>query len=180
MTETSSSDRLETIFCDHYEAVLAYARRRAPAAVADDVAAETFAIAWRKAEQIPPEPLPWLLGVARRVLSTHRRSAQRRIRLRERLAQTAEPNMPTEMVDTRLGEALNRLSERDREALLLVAWEGLAPREAAAVVGLTQTGFSVRIHRARRRLRAALERDDTTASAATAPDRSSIAKGEAR
>lgn len=87
MTEPSSSDRLEAIFREHYEAVLAYARRRAPAEVADDVAAETFAIAWRKAEQIPREPLPWLLGVARRVLSTHRRSTRRRSRLRDRLSQ---------------------------------------------------------------------------------------------
>jgi RNA polymerase sigma factor (sigma-70 family) len=178
VTETSDSDRLEAIFREHYEAVLAYARRRAPAEVADDVAAETFAIAWRKAGQIPREPLPWLLGVARRVLSTQRRSTQRRTRLRQRLLQTAEP-MPIDTVDARLGEALSRLSERDREALLLVAWEGLAPREAATVVGLTQTGFSVRLHRARRRLRAALERADTPASAAVA-DHSPLTRGEAR
>jgi RNA polymerase sigma-70 factor, ECF subfamily len=157
--------------------VLAYARRRAPAQVADDVAAETFAIAWRKAGQIPREPLPWLLGVARRVLSTHRRSTQRRSRLRDRLSQTVEPITPIDVSDPRLGEALSQLSERDQEALLLVAWEGLAPREAAAVVGLTQTGFSVRLHRARRRLRAALERDAVPMSSA---DRSSVTKGEAR
>jgi RNA polymerase sigma-70 factor, ECF subfamily len=159
--------------------VLAYARRRAPAEVADDVAAETFAVAWRKAEQIPREPLPWLLAVARRVLSTQRRSGQRRTRLRQRLSQTAEPITPIDTVDPRLSEALSQLSARDREALLLVAWEGLAPREAATVLGLTPTGFSVRLHRARRRLRAALERDDTPASAA-APDHSPVAKGEAR
>lgn len=178
MTEPSSSDRLEAIFREHYEAVLAYARRRAPAEVADDVAAETFAIAWRKAEQIPREPLPWLLGVARRVLSTHRRSTRRRSRLRDRLSQTVEPITPIHVADLRLGEALRQLSERDQEALLLVAWEGLAPREAAAVLGLTQTGFSVRLHRARRRLRAALERDEAQASAA--PDRSPVPKGESR
>jgi RNA polymerase sigma-70 factor (ECF subfamily) len=177
LSEATDTDRLEAIFREHYEAVLAYARRRAPAQVADDVAAETFAIAWRKAGQIPREPLPWLLGVARRVLSTHRRSTQRRSRLRDRLSQTAEPITPIDVSDSRLGEALSQLSERDQEALLLVAWEGLAPREAAAVVGLTQTGFSVRLHRARRRLRAALERDPVPRSSA---DRSPVTKGEAR
>lgn len=179
MTEASADDRLEAIFREHYEAVLAYARRRAAAEVADDVAAETFAIAWRKAEQIPREPLPWLLGVARRVLSTHRRSTQRRTRLSQRLSQTAETVMPIDTVDARLAEALNQLSERDQEALLLVAWEGLAPREAATVVGLTKTGFSVRLHRARRRLRAALEREDSLAPIAE-PHRSPIERGDAR
>lgn len=178
MTEPSNSDRLEAIFREHYEAVLAYARRRAPAEVADDVAAETFAIAWRKADQIPQEPLPWLLGVARRVLSTHQRSTRRRSRLRNRLSPTVEPITPFHVADLRLGEALRQLSERDQEALLLVAWEGLAPREAAAVLELTQTGFSVRLHRARRRLRVALERDAAQESAA--PDRSPVPKGESR
>jgi RNA polymerase sigma-70 factor, ECF subfamily len=174
----SDSDRLEGIFREHYEAVLAYARRRAPAEVADDVAAETFAIAWRKADQIPHEPLPWLLGVARRVLATHRRSTQRRSRLRDRLSQTVEPIRPIQVADARLGEALSQLSERDQEALLLIAWEGLAPRDAATVLGLTQTGFSVRLHRARRRLRANLDRDTSQASAA--PDRAPATKGEAQ
>lgn len=177
MSEPSDNDRLEAIFRAHYESVLAYARRRAPAQVADDVAAETFAIAWRKAEQIPGEPLPWLLGVARRVLSTHRRSTRRRSRLLDRLSQAVEPITP-DIADPRLGDALSQLSERDQEALLLVAWEGLAPREAATVLGLTQTGFSVRLHRARRRLRAALERED--ARAEVTPGRPPVTKGEAR
>jgi RNA polymerase sigma-70 factor, ECF subfamily len=166
------------LFREHYEAVLAYARRRAPSEVADDVAAETFAVAWRKADSIPRDPLPWLLGIARRVLSTQRRSTQRRGALSQRLAETLEPIQPNGAIDVRLGEALSQLSERDREALLLVAWEGLAPREAATVVGLTPTGFSVRLHRARRRLRKALESDESPA----APPMSAApaSKGEAR
>jgi len=148
---------VEAIFREYYEAVLAFARRRASVPVADEVAAETFAIAWRRADEIPSDPLPWLLGVARRVLSSQRRSSQRRRRLRERLSETAEsPILSLGGGDGRLGEALGRLSERDREALLLVAWDGLSPREAAVVVGLSPTGFSVRLHRARRRLRVAL------------------------
>jgi RNA polymerase sigma-70 factor, ECF subfamily len=167
------------LFREHYESVLAYARRRAPVEVADDVAAETFAIAWRKADSIPPEPLPWLLGVAHRVLSTQRRSTQRRGRLRQRLAETFEPGQPSDEVDGRLTEALGRLSDRDREALLLVAWEGLAPREAAVVVGLTPTGFSVRLHRARRRLRKALDSAGSSAPSAAARP-APVSKGGAR
>lgn len=159
--------------------MLAYARRRVPAQVADDVAAETFAIAWRRADSIPRDPLPWLLGVARRVLSTQRRAAERRGRLRQRLSDTVEPVQPIGGTDARLGAALGRLSERDREALLLVAWEGLKPREAAVVVGVTPTGFSVRLHRARRRLLRALESEDFPASSAVNGP-TTVSKGEAR
>jgi RNA polymerase sigma-70 factor (ECF subfamily) len=142
-----------------------------PAALADDVAAETFAVAWRRAGDVPEEPLPWLLGVARRVLSTQRRSGARRDRLRRRVLETSPPPFPPE-TEGRVGEALSRLSERDREAILLIAWEGLAPRQAAAVLGMTPGAFSVRLHRARRRLRAGLESDR--------PATVHLAKGETR
>jgi RNA polymerase sigma factor (sigma-70 family) len=161
---SSDRDRLEAIFREHYEAVLAYSRRRAPAALADDVAAETFAIAWRRAADVPKEPLPWLLGVARRVLSSQRRSGVRRDRLRRRLFDASGAAQPVELADGRVSEALARLSEPDREAVLLIAWEGLAPREAAAALGVSAATFSVRLHRARRRLRTALTQDHSLAT----------------
>ena len=55
--------------------------------------------------------------------------------------------------------ALRSLYPTDREALLLVAWEDLAPTQAARALGLNPTAFRVRLLRARRRLRAALEED---------------------
>lgn len=163
MSESTDSDRIEAIFREHYEAVLAYARRRAPAPLADDVAAETFAIAWQRSADVPKEPLPWLLGVARRVLSSQRRSGARRDRLRRRLTDAWEGAQMVELADGRVGGALASLSERDREAVLLIAWEGLAPKEAAAVLGVSATTFSVRLHRARRRLSTALAQDDSLA-----------------
>jgi DNA-directed RNA polymerase specialized sigma24 family protein len=48
--------------------------------------------------------------------------------------------------------ALGELSERDREALLLIAWEGLDPARAAQVAGCSRATFAVRLHRARKRL----------------------------
>jgi RNA polymerase sigma-70 factor (ECF subfamily) len=55
--------------------------------------------------------------------------------------------------------AFAALRERDREVLRLVAWDGLTPAEAASVLDVTRLAFSVRLHRARRRLQHALERD---------------------
>jgi RNA polymerase sigma-70 factor (ECF subfamily) len=55
-------------------------------------------------------------------------------------------------VDPDLAAALRALSESDREALLLIAWEDLTPSQAAASLGITAAAFRVRLHRARRRL----------------------------
>ena len=96
--------------------MLTYARRRTCEAIADDMAAETFAVAWRRADAIPADPLPWLIGVARRVLATQRRSGARQHRLAQRLrAVPVEHEVPT--VEGRVGDALTRLSETDREAI---------------------------------------------------------------
>ena len=80
MTEGGQSGeaRLEALFDEHYSAVRTYARRRAPEALVDDVVAETFLVAWRRIDELPDDVRPWLLGVARKTLSTQLRSARRR------------------------------------------------------------------------------------------------------
>lgn len=179
--DPTDADRLEAIFREHYEEVLAYARRRAPVSVADDVAAETFAIAWRKADKIPREPLPWLLGIARRVLATQRRASERRERLSNRLARNLVATSPDDQLGEALGVALNALPDRDREVLLLIAWEGLSAREAAAVVGVSMAAVYVRLHRARRRLRTALiPHKAPESSRSVHSDLAPVGKGESR
>jgi DNA-directed RNA polymerase specialized sigma24 family protein len=56
--------------------------------------------------------------------------------------------------------ALAGLSERDRETLRLVAWEGLSQADAARVAGVNRAAFAARLHRARRRFAACLEEDE--------------------
>jgi RNA polymerase sigma-70 factor (ECF subfamily) len=149
--------RFEELYRTHAGAVLAFARRRAVAAVAEDVLSEVFLIAWRRLEDIPEQPLPWLLGVARRVLANRRRAESRTSALHKRLADeqkmivegagvTATPPSST------LLAALASLSERDREVLMFIAWDGLDRAQAAKVLGITTGAPAVRLHRARRRL----------------------------
>ena len=59
----------EELFATHYWAVRGYVLRRCRASVADDVLADTFLVAWRRFDSVPDDPLPWLLGVARRLLA---------------------------------------------------------------------------------------------------------------
>jgi RNA polymerase sigma-70 factor (ECF subfamily) len=151
--------RLEALFCDHFSAVRSYARRRAPESMVDDVVAETFLVAWRRIDDLPDEVRPWLLGVARKTLSTQLRSARRRSSLVEKLsaAETPAAFSQADGPDTGLIGALQRLSATDQEVLALAAWEDLRPREAAVVLGVSPAWYRVRLHRAKRRLLRELE-----------------------
>jgi RNA polymerase sigma-70 factor, ECF subfamily len=151
--------RLEALFAAHSRDVLAYAARRTDEASAADVLSEVFVVVWRRLDDVPLEPLPWLLAVARRVLANQRRSARRRERLLGRVAAcSASEPAPLAISDGTLRHALAALGERDRQALLLTAWEGLSAKEAARVLGCSTEAFVVRSHRARRRLAAQLRR----------------------
>jgi RNA polymerase sigma factor (sigma-70 family) len=147
--------RFERLWQDYAPAVAAYARRRAEADAAEDAVADTFLIAWRRLERVPDNALPWLYGVARRTLANQRRTQTRRTALVERLDLELPP-IATGSTDSRVLEALAMLGERDRELLLLIAWEGLRPAEAAAALGWSAVATRVQLHRARGRFAAAL------------------------
>jgi RNA polymerase sigma-70 factor (ECF subfamily) len=157
--------RFEALFERHHSAVRGYVVRRAAGVVVEDVVAETFLVAWRRLEDVPELALPWLLGVARRVSADQRRAARRRRSLSERLRQEASTPgswSPPVGLSPELVDALRMLTEREREALLLVAWDGLSPRDAAVVAGCSSAAFRVRLHRARVRVCTQLGIDQDT------------------
>lgn len=153
MVDVPPRARFEALFEAHYGAVLAYARRRGSSDVGADVAAATFEVAWRRLDEVPHEALPWLYGVARRLLANTRRADVRRERLWSRL-RALGPAQPADVAAEEPGarEALARLRPQDREVLMLVAWEGLNPEAAASSLGISAGAFAVRLHRARQRL----------------------------
>ena len=91
--------RFEAIYRAYADAVHAYARRRTAVAAADDVVSETFLVVWRRLPDVPDAPLPWLLGIARRVLANRRRSESRNEALTHRLAGTEPLAHPGHDVD---------------------------------------------------------------------------------
>jgi RNA polymerase sigma-70 factor (ECF subfamily) len=158
----SALARFERLFRDYQRAVLAYAIRRTPTlADAEDAAAETFTIAWRKIDAVPTsEPLPWLYAVARRVLANQRRGTGRRERLATLLRVEDVPT-PMRIGDAQDGPAfaaLATLAPADQEVLRLVAWEDLSNQQIAAVLGITPNAVAIRLHRARARFADALAR----------------------
>ena len=159
------SERFERIYRENFRPVLRFAAARIDPERAKDVAAETFLIAWRRLDDVPAEPRPWLFGVARKVISGQFRAEARRVALALRLEESQGRNTgPSDLAKTfsdrdEVLTAFAGLPERDREVLRLVAWDGLDAAEAANVLDVTRLAFAVRLHRARRRLQRALEAD---------------------
>jgi RNA polymerase sigma-70 factor, ECF subfamily len=155
--------RFEDLYRVYAARVYAYALRRGSAAMAEDVVAEVFLVAWRRLEVVPRgDAAGWLLQVARRVLANHRRGERRAGALLERLAgQLGRDSAGIDEGDERTLRALACLSERDQELVLLVAWEDLDPSQVAEVLGVRRGTVAVRLHRARRRFAAALVAEDS-------------------
>jgi RNA polymerase sigma factor (sigma-70 family) len=151
----------EQLFRETRTDLLAYVMRRSQSAEdAADVLAETYLIAWQKLDAIPSGERArlWLFGVARNLLlkgaSRHRSRHALVERLAGELRRAHPPPAPAE--DERssaLHVALGALPERDREILMLTAWEGLTPKQIAVVVGIPVNLVRVRLHRARTRLK---------------------------
>jgi RNA polymerase sigma-70 factor, ECF subfamily len=150
------TQQFEQIYEEHRDAVRAYVRRRASEELVDDVVADVFLVCLRRLEVVPADPLPWLYGVARKTLANERRRRERKPPADVPVARDPEP-----VGDSTLAVAFSELSESDREVLRLVAWEGLALRDAAAALGCSAVAARVRYHRAKSRLAAKL---DTAAS----------------
>ncbi len=154
-------DRFQAIYEAHYAAISAYARRRTAGPVdSQDIVAETFTIAWRRLAELPDADaaLPWLYGVARRVMANQRRGNRRRADLSTRLGgqQAGAGDVESEVLaaeDRRtVLAALSRLRPADQEILRLAVWEELSHRDIAVVVGCSEASVAVRLHRARTRL----------------------------
>ena len=166
--------RFTAIYDEHYHRVLGYALRRLRRDDAQDVVAETFAVAWRRLEKVPEgdETLYWLYATARRVTANHLRAERRRRSLgtaaaAELVTATAEVS---ETPPPRAAAALRSLSADDRELLLLLAWEGLDAGGVARTLGCSRNAARIRIHRARRRFAAALATTDAPKRAPSVPD----------
>jgi RNA polymerase sigma-70 factor (ECF subfamily) len=157
--------RVESLFREHAAAVRAYARRRIDPTAAEDVVSEVFVVAFRRADEVPVDALPWLLACARRLVANHRRASARRAALLDRV-RTLRPSVEAEPLQStgRVTSGLAQLSESDREVLMLIAWEGLDPDRAARVLGCSRSAFAMRLHRARKRLAAALEQSSPAAT----------------
>lgn len=142
------------------ERLLAHCLRHTDPASAEDAVAEAYVIAWRKRDELPDDPMGWLVLTARNVIRNQQRSLWRRRSMERGLVPLADLVAPAPdggVVRRRqLADALEALPASEREALLLVTWDGLSAADAATVLKSTPGAVRVRVHRARARLKESL------------------------
>lgn len=142
--------------------VLAYAGRHVGRDEAYDVVSATYLTAWRTWDAVPDHALAWLLSTAHGQIRNHLRGRRRQLRLADRLellgsmAASSDDAALTANVRNEALQALAALSDQDREALLLIAWDGLTTEQAATVLGCRPSALRTRLHRVRKRLAASL------------------------
>jgi RNA polymerase sigma-70 factor (ECF subfamily) len=154
----------------HYVDVYRYTRSQTDQAAAEDLAQETFLICLaspRLRKGLRDSPRPVLFGVATRLVRQYWRQQDRRNRAMARAAERGHEHSwdVAEECDARidagalgpmLARSLARMPDGDREVLLLFALAGLGPAEIAEALRINTVTVRVRLHRARKRLRAQL------------------------
>ncbi len=158
------AQRFRDVYEECYPRVLAYATSLVGRQVGEDIASETFTVAWRRVRDIPHPALPWLLGVARNLVRELRRRDAHQYLLAVEEARRISSGTGSGAGDVASEvtgrhdalQALAGLPDADRELLTLIAWHGLSAKEAAQVLDCTTATLTVRLYRARRRLEKAL------------------------
>jgi RNA polymerase sigma-70 factor (ECF subfamily) len=161
-----------TLFDRHFALVHRYLAARVGRAEADDLAAETFTIAFARRGDFraeAPTARPWLFGIATNLVRNHQRSqARSRLADAREAAQAVAPMEEAELgiarvdatADARLVvQALAALDADQRDALLLFAWADLSYEEIARSLSIPIGTVRSRIARGRERLARALERE---------------------
>jgi RNA polymerase sigma factor (sigma-70 family) len=150
------------IFNRHFDAVHGYLARRAGRDLADDLAAQTFTVAFERRASFRADlaetARPWLFGIATNLLRNEHRAERRALSILAELAVTAPAGYVdrTRLAHSELGSALASLDPGHRDALLLHAWEGFRYEEIAVALGVPVGTVRSRLARARARLRVAL------------------------
>jgi RNA polymerase sigma factor (sigma-70 family) len=166
-------EHFETIYDRHAAAIHRYAARRVGTATADDVAAEVFLLAFRmraRYDPAAPSALPWLYGIATNVLHRHRRKEKAQYRAWARTG--ADPTAAGDHAESvvlqvaaserarQLSGALARLTQKERDVVLLTAWGELSYEQVAEALRIPVGTVRSRLNRARGRLRNVLKQLD--------------------
>lgn len=153
-----------SVFDRHADQIYRYVAARVGPGIADDVTAETFLAAFRGRDRYDSgrdDARPWLYGIATRLISSHRRAEQRRVRMLARIPlpeltegfeDAANDRVSAERTLAQLGTVIASLSAADRELLLLVAWTDLSYADVAEALGIATGTVASRLHRIRKKI----------------------------
>ena len=156
-------EHFSEVFREHLPALSRFLSRRVPLEEVDDIASQTFEVAWLKRDQVTEgEELPWLYRIATFQIANYRRKAETATNfLRTSLKPDAAPSPEAiAVLDVDLAVAWRSLSPTERTLLSLTAFEGLAVKDAASVLGIKPNAASLKLLRARKKLQELLAEKD--------------------
>jgi RNA polymerase sigma factor (sigma-70 family) len=161
VASVEEAERFGQVFDRHFPGIHRYLHRRVGRELADDLAAETFVTAFGRRRDYDPrreDARPWLYGIASNLLRNQWRTERRRLLAYARAATDTEADGDHDALLDRVdaaatgplvAEALAALEDRDRDALLLLAWGELSYDEIAGALAVPVGTVRSRIHRAR-------------------------------
>ncbi len=169
---------IAVLFDRHFDDIFAYLRRRLDADSAQELAAETFVIAYRRRTAFDPafgEPLPWLYGIAANLMRGKRRRERRELRAlarsgRDPLAvhsDESDARLDAESDAARLAGSLAALSQKHREVIYLYAWAELSYEEIATALRVPVGTVRSRLARCRQKLLKEIETEEPLTVAAS-------------
>jgi RNA polymerase sigma factor (sigma-70 family) len=159
------AEDFEAAFRQHFPLVYRFLSRRVGTAIAEDLAAETFATAYRRRASFEPgqgSPRSWLYGIAINLVRNHWRAERHLLELDARLVPEIDLSDSSDAIDQRvtaaflaprLAAALGLLTRDQRDVLLLFAWAELSHEEIAAALQIAPGTARSRLSRARASLR---------------------------
>ena len=139
--------------------ISSYLVRRCDHSDVEELASRVFEIAWRKRTSAPEGfELAWLYRIAGFVVANHRRAilSEKNFLMRFRPSDYAPSAEDIALSDIELSKAWKKLSNFEREAISLTAFEGLSQQEAAKVLEISPNAFTQRLAKARKALKANL------------------------
>lgn len=152
---TVADDSFVAAYSEYLPAVSAYLARRVDRRFVEDLAADVFAVAWRKRDSVAKgEELPWLYRIAANLVANHRRKQAATVSFIASLKPTDSAPSAEDIViaDRSLAEAWRHLAPRDREVLALAVFEDLPVATIATALGVSANAVSIRLHRAKKTL----------------------------
>jgi RNA polymerase sigma-70 factor (ECF subfamily) len=155
MTKASEQAQFTSTYRELLPAISRYLSRRVPEREVEDLAAQTFEIAWRKrADVAAGEELPWLYRIASFQVANYRRKHQSAVRylVLSLVPESAPSAESLAIFDIDLAAAWRTLTAPEQSLLALVVFEGLSVQDAATATEISANAASIRLHRARKKL----------------------------
>ncbi|WP_089213948.1 RNA polymerase sigma factor [Streptosporangium subroseum] len=159
------------VYDRYFRDIYLYATGRLDVQAGEDIAAETFCVAFRDRERFNPERgslRPWLFGIATNLMARHRRKEARHYRALARVRVEPVPDshenrvissVTAERMKPQLVKALAALNQGERDVVMLVSLGQLSHQEVAEALGVSYGTVGSRLSRARKKLHNAIDQE---------------------